>query len=414
MEHNTNMYDDDDDPARAFRRRRQKLEAARCRWEAEQREVLIAAARTLLPDHGLALPIGRIAVQAGLPVATARRLFNSTVDLAATMVHHAWMRLIECTAEGDTAEAMLTRLILEMRTDRALQRIHAALTCGAPLWQRQNIDTAEAGLALAVGIALHDRVPSLARLPADALGQQALALLRVAVLVRPAADARVEARTIAAMLDAAALAAPAPEAHAPAAHALHAAAPDALQADCFASDCFAQHAPGAAPNDAPDRAAPDHAAPDHTPADHARPARPPAVYPFDWSVIRPEMAARCIAAEAATTPRRGKPRPDAAPESDTTDRQPDLPANIAAARPTAYDPGHDPDHDPGHDPGHDTDHGPGAAPPATLLPLWRRAAARAARHRRYQPAARHAAGTTGQSPTPPPAAAAEPPRQASV
>ncbi|WP_048860577.1 hypothetical protein, partial [Acidisphaera rubrifaciens] len=163
------MHDDSDDPARAFRRRRQRLEEARARWEGEQRDMLIAAARMLLPDHGLALPLGRIAVQAGLPPSTARRLFNSTVDLAATMVHQAWMRLVEATAEGETAEAMLAHLILAMRADRALQRIHAALACGAAPWQRQTIDGAEAGLALAVGMALHDRDAALVRLPAEAL-----------------------------------------------------------------------------------------------------------------------------------------------------------------------------------------------------------------------------------------------------
>jgi hypothetical protein len=69
--------------------RQHQRQAARRRLRDSQREDLIAAARVLIPLHGLGISLGRIAVHAGLTRHAALALFNATTDLATVMVRAA-------------------------------------------------------------------------------------------------------------------------------------------------------------------------------------------------------------------------------------------------------------------------------------------------------------------------------------
>ncbi|WP_048860592.1 hypothetical protein, partial [Acidisphaera rubrifaciens] len=56
--------------------RRERRETERARLRAAQREELLAAARVMLPEYGLALPLGRLAVEAGVARTAAATLFD--------------------------------------------------------------------------------------------------------------------------------------------------------------------------------------------------------------------------------------------------------------------------------------------------------------------------------------------------
>jgi hypothetical protein len=202
------------DPDAAPMRQHQR-EAARRRHCDRQREDLIAAARVLIPAHGLAIALGRIAVHAGLTRHAAAGLFNATSDLATELVRRAWLALTEQLAPqpGATPEQLLTRLIEAIRADAPAHLVQSALGCGATQWQRDILDHAEAILALTLTEALCHAAPHLA--PAGPqLGHMVLTLARDAALAPHAPDARAEAVVITAMLGAPAAAAvslPAPD-----------------------------------------------------------------------------------------------------------------------------------------------------------------------------------------------------------
>jgi hypothetical protein len=204
MEHNTNMCAD---PETALARHHQR-QAAHRRRQNSQRDDLFAAARVLIPEHGLAIALGRIAVFAGLSRHAAQGLFNATTDLATALVRLAFLALIETVAapEAATAEHFVARLIVAIRADAPAHRIHQALACGAAAWQRETIAAAEHLLVLTIAECLTAVCPDL---PAEAgLARRVLALARQAALAPDAPDAQAEAAVIAGML-AASLARPA-------------------------------------------------------------------------------------------------------------------------------------------------------------------------------------------------------------
>ncbi len=178
----------------------QRREAARRRQRNRQREDLIAAARVLIPEHGLGLPLGRIAVHAGLSRHAAAALFNATTDLAVELVRRAWLLLIETLVpepDARPAEKILARLIDAIRADAPAHRIHAALCFGLAAWQRETLAHIDALLALVVGEALGPALPPDA---AAGLGRRVLALARAAALDPGAGDAPAEAARLATML----------------------------------------------------------------------------------------------------------------------------------------------------------------------------------------------------------------------
>lgn len=193
---------------------RPSQDTARQRLRATRREALLEAARVLLPDHGIAYPLARIAVHAGLPRAAASSLFNATTDVATELVCRDWAALTaeimpgEAHADAATAEAAtayVAWLIGRLRAYRRTQIIRDGLSCGAAGWQIQRIEDAEATLARTIGRALLGQAA--AGLSADAVAGAALSLGRLTlalcgVVVRRASrvDAVAEARIIVAML----------------------------------------------------------------------------------------------------------------------------------------------------------------------------------------------------------------------
>ncbi|WP_048860809.1 hypothetical protein, partial [Acidisphaera rubrifaciens] len=146
-------YDDID---RLERQKRREDRAARLR--AEQMEMLLASARTLIPDHGIAVPLARVAVHAGVPRRVAAALVSTTVDLAVALVCTSLRALIDTTAPcaSDTPAEYAARLVRAVHGDAPAHRIHWALTCGLPGWQRAEVDAAADFLALALGATLFE------------------------------------------------------------------------------------------------------------------------------------------------------------------------------------------------------------------------------------------------------------------
>jgi hypothetical protein len=191
-----------DDLQPAAEARHHHREAARRRLRNRQREDLIASARVLIPEHGLAVPLARIAVHAGVTRHAAAGLFNATTDLATELVRRAWLALIEAAAAPDVAtpDTFVSRLIAAIRADAPAHRIHRALACGAANWQRETIEATEALLAHALGAALSELSPGTAADDAPALGRRLLALARDAALAPDLSDADAEAAAIVAFL----------------------------------------------------------------------------------------------------------------------------------------------------------------------------------------------------------------------
>lgn len=192
---------------------RPSQDTARQRLRATRREALLEAARVLLPDHGIAYPLARIAVHAGLPRAAASSLFNATTDVATELVCRDWAALAEImpgeahadAATAEAATAYVARLIGRLRAYRRTQIIRDGLSCGAAGWQIQRMEDVEATLARTVGRALLGQAA--AGLSADAaagaalsLGRLTLALCGVVVRRASRVDAVAEARIIVAML----------------------------------------------------------------------------------------------------------------------------------------------------------------------------------------------------------------------
>jgi hypothetical protein len=189
------------DPDAALARQHQR-EAARRRRRNRQREDLVAAARVLLPEHGLALALGRIAVHAGLTRHAAQALFNATTDLATELVRSALFALLEHMAPqpGAPPEQVLARLIAAIRADAPAHLIHAALACGAAGWQRAILTHAEGLLALTLTEALGHAAGPASLEAGQRLGHRVLALARAAALSPQCADVGAEAARLAAML----------------------------------------------------------------------------------------------------------------------------------------------------------------------------------------------------------------------
>ncbi|WP_048861776.1 hypothetical protein, partial [Acidisphaera rubrifaciens] len=93
------MHDDRDE--REARRRRR--EAQERRLDEERIDMLLAAARTLVPDLGVEVPLSRLAVHAGLSRRAAAALFDTTAEVAAALVRATWRRLAEVMADPAAA-----------------------------------------------------------------------------------------------------------------------------------------------------------------------------------------------------------------------------------------------------------------------------------------------------------------------
>lgn len=134
--------------------RRERREAERARLRGVQREELIAAARVMLPEHGLALPLGRLAVEAGVARTTAAALFDNSGAVAAALVQAALLRLTEAVSPAPGLAATVARLIMALRAEAPALRIRAAFACGTPRYHRDRLAHAEQLLALAVAESL--------------------------------------------------------------------------------------------------------------------------------------------------------------------------------------------------------------------------------------------------------------------
>jgi DNA-binding transcriptional regulator YbjK len=198
MEHKVNM---DTDPEAAYERRRQR-EAARRRREESRREDLCHAASRMIPDHGLAVRLGQIAVVAGLSRQVATSLYASVADLAVDVVCRAWRALIETTAPTPnmTTQDFLTRLIQALRADKAAHQVWQTIQCGLLSRNRRTMDDAEAFLAMAIGQALREIRPDLPHHAATEVGDRVLSLARHAAYAASAPDPRAEAALIAGLL----------------------------------------------------------------------------------------------------------------------------------------------------------------------------------------------------------------------
>ena len=198
MEHNANM---DTDPYAAYERQRQR-EAAHRRRQESRREDLRYAARVLIPDHGLCITLGQLAVQAGLSRHATARLYATVADLAVDLVCRTWRALIETTAPtaDSTPEDFLARLIQALRDDTPAHRVWQAIQCGLPPRHRQTMAEAEAFLALAIGEGLREICPAIPRDASAALGDRVLTLARHAAYAAAAPDPRAEAAVIADLL----------------------------------------------------------------------------------------------------------------------------------------------------------------------------------------------------------------------
>jgi len=192
------MWDELDN---ALARRRRLLEARR-RWQASQCRDLLDAARVLILEHGLRVPLGHIAVHAGLPRQAARAMFNSTAAVATELVRRALYALMEAIAPtpDSTPQDFIAGLIRAIRADAAAHRIQAALSCGTERWQRETIDHAEYLLAFSVTQGLQETWPELAAQDLAPMGGRVLALARQAALANAAPDAGAEAAFIIAMI----------------------------------------------------------------------------------------------------------------------------------------------------------------------------------------------------------------------
>jgi hypothetical protein len=197
LEHKANMWDAQD-TAYALQ---QRLQQTRRHRRASQREDLFHAARILIPEHGIAIALARIAVHAGLSRHAAAALFNATSDLATELVRRAWHALIEATAPtADTTPAQfLAGLIRALRDDPAVHRIHQTLACGTPAWQRTTIAEAETLLARGVAQGLRDTWPDRGADIGETLGRRVLVLLRDAAFAPHAPNPDAEAALITAV-----------------------------------------------------------------------------------------------------------------------------------------------------------------------------------------------------------------------
>ncbi len=188
------------DPHAAFERQRQ-LQAAYRRRQNSQREDLREAARLLIPDHGMAVTLAQLAVQAGLSRRVAAGLVLGVADLAVDLVCRAWHALIEATAPtpGATPTDFLVRLIECLRADAPAHRVWQAIQCGLPPRHRDTIAAGESLLNLAIAEGLRDICPALPAASAT-LGGRVLALARNAAYDPAQPDSRAEAAVIASLL----------------------------------------------------------------------------------------------------------------------------------------------------------------------------------------------------------------------
>jgi len=191
----------DTDPEAAYERR-QHREAARRRRDESRREDLCHAASRMIPDHGLAVRLGQIAVVAGLSRQVAAGLYASVADLAVDVVCRAWRALIEITAPTPdmTTEDFLARLIQALRADKAAHQVWQTIQCGLLPRNRRTMDDAEAFLAMAIGQALREIRPDIPHHAATEVGDRVLSLARHAAYAASAPDPRAEAVLIAALL----------------------------------------------------------------------------------------------------------------------------------------------------------------------------------------------------------------------
>lgn len=219
-----NPYDRYSAEGEAWERATRRAEQAQALLLA-RREQLAAAACLLMPDHGIGVPVARLAVQAGMPVRAARAIYNAGADVALDAVRVAWHDVIDRSAPvpGDRPAEFVARVIHALRMVRGAERIAQAMVCGALHWQREAVAEAEAFLAFALGGGLGDTLaPAGPVLPAAgfaAVGAPLLALARLAAAdTRPvdAAAARIAAMLLPAIDAAIAEAAAAPPAPAPA------------------------------------------------------------------------------------------------------------------------------------------------------------------------------------------------------
>jgi hypothetical protein len=189
------------DPQAAYERQQQR-ERLRRRREESRREDLCHAASRMIPDHGLAVRLGQIAVVAGLSRQVATGLYASVADLAVDVVCRAWRALIETTAPTPdmTTQDFLTRLIQALRADKAAHQVWQTIQCGLLPRNRRTMDDAEAFLAMAIGQALREIRPDLPHHAATEVGDRVLSLARHAAYAASAPDPRAEAALIADLL----------------------------------------------------------------------------------------------------------------------------------------------------------------------------------------------------------------------
>jgi hypothetical protein len=189
------------DPEAAYERR-QHREAARRRRDESRREDLCYAASRMIPDHGLSVRLGQIAVVAGLSRRVATGLYASVADLAVDVVCRAWRALIETTAPTPdmTTEDFLARLIQALRADKVAHQVWQTIQCGLLSRNRRTMDDAEAFLAMAIGQALREIRPDLPHHAATQVGDRVLSLARHAAYAASAPDPRAEAALIADLL----------------------------------------------------------------------------------------------------------------------------------------------------------------------------------------------------------------------
>jgi hypothetical protein len=191
----------DKDPEAAYERR-QHRGAARRRREESRREDLCHAASQMIPDHGLSVRLGQIAVVARVSRQVATSLYASVADLAVDVVCRAWRALIETTAPTPdmTTEDFLVRLIQTLRADTNAHRVWQTIQCGLQSRNRRTMDHAEAFLAMAIGQALREIRKDIPHDVATEVGDRVLSLARHAAYAASAPDPRAEAALIADLL----------------------------------------------------------------------------------------------------------------------------------------------------------------------------------------------------------------------
>lgn len=153
--------------------------------------MLLAAARTLVPDHDIGLPLSRRAVHAGLSRRVAAALFDATGEVAAALVRATWRRMAELMAQpaGIAPAAYIARLILVLRGEARVEHVRQALVCSMPRWEADELAEEEAALLFAVAEGLARLWPALGA-EAPAISRRVLALARARDAAQGAARER--------------------------------------------------------------------------------------------------------------------------------------------------------------------------------------------------------------------------------